>query len=346
MKKIDLWRFVVAAVVLLLAAPRLHAQSTFRPGDSRLRVGDWTLVPIEEVTPISRSVHSLLALRSKDAAVGSNLVAVWYLPPAAGTQQWSAKTWDTTEHWDAIKTIKENLSIADGSDVLWPTTDQLQPWNAPKVASKYRKGFKQEDVLLAAVDGLPNRDQVLDAFTGWGYKSANPSFEKTSNAYSADTFLSGVKSAFEATYAVTNDKLDSRWDVFKAQLVSVLGADQVDQLVAQGARPIAQATPVAFTLPSNCTYFNTPAWRPGTPERDPNSDRPSVCGYIQPHEAIALCRGWIWDDLRKYRWDQNFTCPNPNQRDCPAKASCSTPFMPSTPAPGTPVKKLSYYSSN
>jgi hypothetical protein len=284
-----------------------------------------------------------LALRTKDAAVGSNLVAVWYLPPAAGTQQWSAKTWDTTEHWDAIKTIKESLSIADGSDELWPTTDQLQPWNAPKVASGYSKGFKQGDVLLAALDSLPNRDQVLDAFTGWGYKSANPSFEKTSNEYSTDAFLSGVKSAFEATYAAIDSTLESSWTVFSTQMTSVLGADV---LVGQDT---TVPPPIPPTLPSNCKYLRTnPTWAPGEITRDPQADQIGICAYNREHYIPFHCREGNWfikyDKIYKFTWGQKINCPNRNNINCPVNPSCAFPMLPSFPPSGTVIIREDYYT--
>ncbi len=127
------------------------AQTVSQPAPSRVRIDNWTLVPVVQTTGGVRHVQGVLALKDKSTAVGDNLVAVWYTRPASTTAEWPAKTWESTDQWDAIKTVKAEVGVDDSWDAFWPTSDS-QTYTPPAPAKEYSKGFLATDPLGYAIN--------------------------------------------------------------------------------------------------------------------------------------------------------------------------------------------------
>jgi len=77
---------------------------------------------VNTATSAGLHVHGFLALKNKADAVGGNIVSVWFQRPAVPGQPWPSKAWQSTDQWDAIKTIAADLNLPT-DEWLGPTTD-------------------------------------------------------------------------------------------------------------------------------------------------------------------------------------------------------------------------------
>lgn len=170
---------IVRSVLLALgAAASLSgvALADERPSMAVTEVDAWTFVPLVNNNSGGVKVDGFLALRDKSTSFGDNIVAVWYKRPASGSV-WETLTWESTDQWDAIKTVKTELGISDTYDADWPTTD-AKTTTPPAGTVVYYKGFVASDPLVAQLDTDPNRDFWIDVLVEAGYKASDVNFDK------------------------------------------------------------------------------------------------------------------------------------------------------------------------
>jgi hypothetical protein len=341
---------LAAAAVILSGPGSASAQVEHRPSESRLTVGDWTFVPIEEVAGGTQHVHSILALRDKTTSNGVNIVSIWYEPPQAGATAWVAKCWDSQDQWEAIKNLKAGLGIGDSYDALWPTADQLSAAPPFEIPKDYVKGFKVTDPTGQAISQSADRDLLVEAFTEWGYQSADLAFEKDAYTCGADTFLDHLKAAWEDILTTKAATVEAGSAIMQAHLAAACSMP-VSQTTTTSPSRIVPGTTI--TIPSNCDWLSTsPTWAPGDIKRDPDSDSTGMCCYKREFYILIVCRQggffwthWLWhyDCIRKYTWQQPFCCNNRNLGECPTDPGCSPPATSPTPIPGVPVKGPDLY---
>lgn len=163
----------------------------------------WALTPIVVDTLDGDRVHSFLAL-NQGAAFEANLQAVWYIKDTEYECSWYALTWDTSDPWDAIKTVKVSLGISDDDDPNWAVSVESTAWSEPKELFDYSAGFMADDGLGRAINTLPDRDEWVAWLVDIGYKAAEIKFEKavesTDPAYPS-TVLSQYAGAVEKILA-------------------------------------------------------------------------------------------------------------------------------------------------
>lgn len=168
--------FLAAALAAGMCAGA-NAQSAYHAAPLAIELGDWALTPIVQDSAGGPQVHSFLAL-NQGAAYGSSLQAVWYIKDATAECSWYARTWETTDAWDAIKTVKTELGIPDSDDLNWAITVGPSPGSEPKPTYDYSKGFVADDGLGRAINSVPDRDQWVQWLVAIGYKAADVKFEK------------------------------------------------------------------------------------------------------------------------------------------------------------------------
>jgi hypothetical protein len=159
------------------------AEPTYHVARSKIESGPWTFTPIytQENGKLGQVV-SFLALANPSTRVGNNIVAVWYQRDGAG---WSAKSWETGDPWEAIKSVKGALGISEDEDDRWgvPGSDFVvsrgkKLITAAEQPKGYTLGVLATDPLAAAVVSSPNKDDVVEFLTSVGYKAADVTLEK------------------------------------------------------------------------------------------------------------------------------------------------------------------------
>lgn len=114
MKMLNHW--LIAAVATVMTTTVAVAQ-TNHVAWSKIETGPWTLHPIyAEVEGGAHTVSNFLALADPTAATGDNLIAVCYRREGA---EWTTKSWETGDPWEAIKAVKIELGIDDDEDDRW-----------------------------------------------------------------------------------------------------------------------------------------------------------------------------------------------------------------------------------
>ena len=341
---------LAAAAAVLLGMGRASAQAVHRPSDSRMTIGDWTFVPIEEVSVGTRHVHSILALRDKTTATGGNIVSIWYEAPPPGATVWSAKCWDSQDQWEAIKTLKAGLGIGDTYDELWPTQDQLSAAPPFEIPKDYVKGFKTIDVTGQAVAQSPDRDLLVEAFTEWGYQSADLTFEKDAYTCGADAFLGNLKAAWEDIFASKASTVEAGAAIMQMHLTAACALSVIQPATTPPPR-VVPGTPI--TIPGNCDWLSTsPSWVPGEITHDDDASTSTSCCYKREFYILVVCKQggfwwthwpWHYDCIRKYTWQQPFCCTNRNADDCPDVPTCQPQAINPVPATGVPVEGPDLY---
>lgn len=145
---------------------------------TRIVLDNWTFVPINSTSATGTRVHSFLALKNKADAVGGNIVSVWFLRPDQGGGEWDAKAWESTDQWDAIKTVAAEMSLPT-DESIWPTTDAKTLGAPTDTGTAYAKGFLVGDLNGALLEDEPVRDWIIEALVGSGYTVADISFDKS-----------------------------------------------------------------------------------------------------------------------------------------------------------------------
>ncbi|MFN7429614.1 MAG: hypothetical protein ACK5TP_03420, partial [bacterium] len=183
-------RHAVAFAALCAVAATVVAEPTYHVARSKIESGPWTFTPIytKENGKVGQVV-SFLALADPSTRVGNNLVAVWYQRDGAG---WSAKSWETSDPWEAIKSVKGAMGISEDEDDRWgvpgsgflaavakqPITVSKQPITVVERPKKYALGVLATDPFAAAVLASPNKDEVVELLTSVGYAAADVTLEK------------------------------------------------------------------------------------------------------------------------------------------------------------------------
>lgn len=237
-------KFRVTMVVATLAAAHVAMADT-RPLPFHVVLGDWHLVAItRDGANDTRAVHSVLALRDKTAAVGDNIVAVWYQPGEGGS--WSSKAWESNDQWRAIEAVKADAAIADQYDYRWPTMDLKYPAIVPELPKGYEKGILTTDPLFNVVVESPSRPEIISFLADIGYKAANVPIEDQTFICSTDMFLNKFAESIEAAQKMPAADGTASAVNFGIQFQAHVGE------ACSGQQ--APATPPATTVP----------WTPGT----------------------------------------------------------------------------------
>ncbi len=176
-------RHAVALAELCVLAATAVAEPTYHVARSKIESGPWTFTPIytQENGKLGQVV-SFVALANPSTRVGNNIVAVWYQRDGAG---WSAKSWETGDPWEAIKSVKGALGISEDEDDRWgvPGSDFVvsrgkKLITAAEQPKGYALGVLATDPLAAAVVSSPNKDDLVEFLTSVGYKAADVTLEK------------------------------------------------------------------------------------------------------------------------------------------------------------------------
>lgn len=163
---------------------------------SKIETGAWVMHPIYTLDQTgAASVSNFLALADPSAAVGDNLVAVWYQREPAG---WAAKSWSTNDRWKAIKAVKEALSISDDEDDRWQVDTGVGSIAEPEEPKEYAAGVLADDPLAMLVLASPDRDSLVAFLATIGYKAADVPIEKDDGC-TANAKLDGMAAAIVET---------------------------------------------------------------------------------------------------------------------------------------------------
>ncbi len=186
----------VALAGLCAVAASAAAEPTYHVARSKIESGPWTFTPIyTEENGALGQVVSFLALAKPSTRVGNNIVAVWYQREGAG---WSAKSWETSDPWEAIKSVKGAMGISGDEDDRWGVPGSDFTIAAAEQPKGYALGVLATDPLAAAVLASPNKDEVVDFLTSVGYKAADVSLEK-SDGCTMEAKLDGLALAMVET---------------------------------------------------------------------------------------------------------------------------------------------------
>ncbi len=190
--------FTVVAVVggMALSAVNVSAQEVHRVAWSKIETGPWTLTPIySETVQGGPEVEHFLALADGSNVIGSNLIAVWYQRTPDG---WTAKSWETADPNEAIKSVKAALNIPDSDDDRWQVAGLGGTVSTAGPAKDYVKGVLIDDPLAALIATAPDRDEIVDFLASVGYKAADVPVEKDDGC-TTDAKLDGMASAMKET---------------------------------------------------------------------------------------------------------------------------------------------------
>ncbi|MBY0308139.1 MAG: hypothetical protein K2Q09_05310 [Phycisphaerales bacterium] len=291
---------------------------------------------------------------TKAVATGDNLVAVWYVRPATVSGAWDAKTWDSTDQWDAIKTVKAEAGIADGWDSYWPTSDS-PTFAAALPAKAYSKGFLATDALGVAVNSQMQRDAYVEALTEWGAKVADLNFEKMESGCGDKPVLNAIAETVGAAASSPTMTLEAEMTLFNTTLAAT--CEDYEECAQPPATPAPTVIPgTTIPMPANCVTLNSPAnWQSSLLERDPPSDTVGACCYKQRYMFFVMCRRTNWrcwwafglirySRMEVYEFYDRWCCNNPNMILCPDAPTCPHTPPATLPPPGvTPVGPIPYY---
>ncbi len=158
----------------------------------------WTFTPILVTENEQTQVHSFLALKDPASTVGTNITVVWYLHASEGG--WAPVAWNTQDHWQVIKSIKDVLAIPDWEDNLWQTFQgppevQVATAEMPKA---FVSGVLSDDPLVIPLSSQTNQT-MLDLLVNLGYAAASVPVDDSSetqctSAEVIDAMQTGVNS--------------------------------------------------------------------------------------------------------------------------------------------------------
>jgi len=297
-----------------------------RPTGRSLNVGDWSFVAVvQRGSNGSAGVVGVLALLDKDAAVGENIVSVWYERPASANSEWPSMAWSETDQWSAIKWVKDTYGIADDFDGFWPTKD-TDTSAAVKSPEDYVKGILTNDPLFAVVDST-DREAIIALLADIGYKAANISFEQSA-ACEAKNVLDGYATTVE--FAVSTFGPGAPYwgaDLWNGQNPESVVDTLLSIQIPPACLTLAQGT-APFTSPGTPVNPTRPWQRDTSPARRKAScDGVGSCCYEST--IIHLYYGGWRNKIRYCKSYIEFSCPDDGNGGCPATPSCGEP----TPGP-------------
>jgi len=252
----------VALAAVFAASTTAAAQTTHHVALSKIDTGVWTLTPIySQESGAGATVVSFLALADMAAVSGGNIVTVWYQRDASG---WTAKSWETTDPWVAIKSVKQAMGIPDAEDERWgapglgmSVTDAEQP-------KEYAAGVLVEDPLASFIVGSPDRASLVEFLTSIGYKAADVSVDEEEDGCTTNAKLDGMAAAAKSMVMEGDNTILTLSD--QTSLCDVFaGLFPIGDPPIQPAPP---ATPPAWSPPG--TVPSGPTWTPGTWPAAPN----------------------------------------------------------------------------
>jgi len=138
--------------------------------------GKWSLTPIVQTSAKGKRVAAFLAIRQNESATALN--AVLYTSEDDSPCLWLADTWTNATTADVIKSVKARFDISDAYDLNWAVPPGKVVGGVAKVPSRYTKGFVASDVMQAAVNQSPERNEIVVAFEEIGLKVADVPFER------------------------------------------------------------------------------------------------------------------------------------------------------------------------
>lgn len=158
------------ALVVLTSGGTALAQ-TARPAGVRVTQADWVYVPVVIEDQGVCGVPGVLALRDPAAAIGANIVAIWYENPGVPGADWASVAWTTSNPWEAIKWVKAEYGIDDEWDDLWPA-GSASPAESFANPAEYTLGLMADDPLQM-ITSDPQGVELVALLTDLGYQSAS-----------------------------------------------------------------------------------------------------------------------------------------------------------------------------
>lgn len=298
------------------------AMAEVRPSEAMIAVRDWMFTPIVDDASGSAQVRGFLALRDKSTSTGDNLVAVWYQRPASPAGEWEAKTWEVADHWEAIKTLKDQYGISDVHDAVWPTDDEQTGGPAVSPPKEYASGFVADDEIGIAVSASPERGYLIEVLASIGYKVGDVEFDKELiGACGQKAWLDTMATSVEVNHAAPDTMLAP-------------GSTIIMDFIA--GCTLAQANPpTPRTCPRTVSYGAWPAtWTcPASPGawQGPTGDANGPCKYSRSMTCTQTrtvsitntnCTVSTSTQTRNQIQRQDATCARLPNGGCPPPATC------------------------
>lgn len=254
-----IWHLVLTAAILGIAAT-VVAQPTHHVAASKVLIGPWTMHPVYATeSGASASVVGFLALSDPSAAVGNNLIAVWYKRDDTG---WTAKTWLSCSAWEAVMSVKLEMGIADSEDGNWDMAGSSGIILNPPAQEEYQLGVLADDPLAGLLDSSPDRDAIIEALVFAGYPAADIPVDKTEGpGCTRDAKLTALAEAVVETLIgepqTISERVAGALQASQASGCPSLAAVAVPLPPIQPPTQISPWTPI--TNPWKCeTYINPP----------------------------------------------------------------------------------------
>jgi len=321
-----------AAAGLAFCSGQSLAQSVARPAGVRVTQKEWVFVPVVVQDVGLLSVPGVLALRDKSQAVGSNIVAVWYENPGVPGLEWSAKSWESQDQWEAIKWTKEQFGISPAYDFLWPTTDPVTGGEATEAPQVYFKGLLLSDPF-AAWAGTPEGDAIVSLLTEMGYQAASIEVDKEGPC-DTKTILGAL--ADTTAFAVLAQPPLAQVEARFAALVPATCA----QVVPPPPPPPPPVVPGTTTPQPGPPLNPGGPWKPDgrrPPFFDPACTTATTCCYGEFIIWFYTTTNWLGLTVIAYCESTfSWSCPAPPgvpPAPCPAAPTCPAPVGPRFPPP-------------
>jgi hypothetical protein len=289
-----------------ISAPAANAQTTHHVGCSKIDIGSWTLTPIYSKTGTQvEHVVSFLAFAKPSAVVGSNLIAIWYQREG---ETWTSKSWETSDPWEVIASVKAVYEIPNSEDHLWGLPSGGEGVAVPETPKEYSAGLLLSDPAAGIILSSPDRDAIVDVLTAAGYSSANISLEDI-DGIPMDVKLEGMA-------------LSSKY-----QIADCIG-------FPLGTTPASGATAQYGTYFISCQSPTVTPTGPWTVVGAGVADNAGNCNYTRPTARTRVCciqyAGYTHCWTNPSTGTQTGSCANPVGAGaaCPATPACTLPFPP------------------
>ena len=279
---------VVAATTTTLAGaepPAVHHVANIK-----FHQGAWTYHPIYTYVNNMPQVDSVLALAAVGSTTGSNLAGVWYLRQDTG---WETKSWDSTSPYKIIKSVKSAVNIPDIYDGYWavPRKSAIATATSAGNAIEYHKGVLASDTLSTWIESQANRDEIVEALTSVGWKSADIVAEKVARGTGncdEKSVMTGIAAATEYAYLTGSHNGPAVATAYTMAVAGSCGVPGPKQSVVMGGERWTDRP-----YPENLT--------PMTPVRDKCDRGPDgilYCTYNEPGDWIEhrWCLRFLPDD--------------------------------------------------
>jgi hypothetical protein len=205
----DIFRLTLRLPIVALCslAGSVFAQAQHLVSASRLEVGGWVFQAAYTLTETgsAATVDNIIAFAQPGAAVGDNLVAVWY---QRNNGAWSSKSWLTTDRDEVVKSIKTALTIPDSQDSKWAAGGGSFLATA-EVAKAYGAGVLADDPIAVMLEHAPDRDVIVELLASAGYKAAAVPADQSTDCGTFDQ-LDGMAAEL---YLMVNMGDESVWQV-------------------------------------------------------------------------------------------------------------------------------------